>query len=326
MKHKKVCFVVVAVVAVVGGMLGTSGCAKRLPPAGGGPSAPGGVAARPPVTGPGAATKPGQEIVLEVFVPCAFGPASSKIAKLFEAANPGVRINRVVENVSVLAPKIAAGAKPDLFLCNGDREVAALEQKGLVAEKRDFCFTSLVLIVPKANPAGVTSIQDLAKPSVKTIAIGSSETSVGHYAEQVLRQAGIWEKVQKKLVRPRFPIELMKLASEGKVQASIAYGTCFKSEEGEHKKQAAKLKLVADFKEDYCQTIACQAVVVKGCKHPDLASKLAEFLTTPECQAIFAQAGFMTLSETKCYEVPGEKTGHAPGAGTTSPTPSGTGH
>ncbi|MCX7597802.1 MAG: molybdate ABC transporter substrate-binding protein [Armatimonadetes bacterium] len=321
MKKGKFAIGAVLGLAVMLTALFTWGCGKKISPAEGTSGVPGVTPARPPMTGPGAATAPGQETVLEVFVPCAFGPASSKIAKLFEAANPGVRLNRVVENVSVLAPKIAAGAKPDLFLCNGDREVMALEEKGLVAEKRDFCFTSLVLIVPKANPAGVKSIRDLTKPSVKTIAIGSPETSVGYYAEEVLKQAGVWDQVQKKLVRPKFPVELMKLAAQGKVQASIAYGTCFKSEEGEHKQQAAKLKLIADFKADYCQTVACQAMVVKGCKHPELASKLAEFLTTPECQAIFAKAGFMTLDETKCYEVPGEKAGSAAGAGKTPATP-----
>ena len=299
-----------------------AGCGKK---AGAGPvgASPGTVSARPPQAGGAGPVAPGQEVVLEVYVPCAFGPASSKIAKLFEAANPGVRINRVVENVSVLAPKIAAGAKPDLFLCNGDHEVQMLESKGLVAEKRDFCFTSLVLITPKANPAGIKSVQDLVKPAVKTIAVGAPETSVGYYAQEILKQAGVWDKVQKKLVRPRFPIELMKLASEGKVQASIAYGTCFISEEGEHKQQAAKLKLVADFKTGYCQTIPCQAVVIAGCKHPELASKLAEFLTSPECQAIFASSGFMTLSETKCYEVPGEKPAAGPAQGGSSSAPTG---
>lgn len=306
----RVAFVILTLV-VWAAFLG-AGCGKK-PGAGPVGAAPGAVSAQPPQSAPGAPAAPGQEVVLEVYVPCAFGTVSGKLAKLFEAANPGVRVNRVVENVSVLAPKIAAGAKPDLFLCNGDREVLMLESKGLVSEKRDFCFTSLVLIAPKANPAGVKSVADLAKPAVKSIAVGAPETSVGYYAQEILKQAGVWNKIQKKLVRPRFPIELLKLASQGRVQAAIAYATCFKSEDGGHKQQASKLSLVADFQEAYCQTIPCQAVVVAGCKHPDLARKFAEFLTTPECQTILAEAGFMTLSETKCHEAPGEK----PASGTT---------
>lgn len=257
-------------------------------------------------SGPGTAPA-GQEIVLDVYVPCAFADAATEIAVLFEKANPGVRVNRTVENVSTLKPRIANGAKPDVFMCIGDREVIDLEAKGLVDSKRDFCFTSIVLVVPQANPAKIQTIKDLAKPEVKTIALAADDVSAGYYARKVLEENGLWDKVQKKLVRPKFPVELLKLASQGKVQASLAYAACFRAEGGDQKQTAAKIKLITDFLDKYCQSVACSAAVIKGCSNPEQAKAFLDFLTRPECQEIFAKSGFMKLDDPKCFTPAGKE-------------------
>lgn len=270
---------------------------------------------------PEVAPPPQAEVVLDVFVPCAFADATSKIAEMFQAEHPNIRVNRTVENVSVLAPKIEAGAKPDVFLCIGDREVIALDEKGLVDSQRNFCFTSLVLVVPQANPGKVQTLKDLAKADVKTIAVAGDEVSAGYYARQVLEQEGLWDKLEKKLVRPKFPVELLKLAGEGKVQASLAYAACFRAEGGEKKQMAAKIKLISDFLEAHCQTIACPGAVIKGAKHPQEAQAFLDFLTKPECQDLLAAGGFMKLDDPKCFVTPGDKpvaggeSGHPSSAG-----------
>ncbi len=238
---------------------------------------------------------------ITVFSPCAFAKAATKIAKLFEQKHPDVEVTVMVENVGTLVPRIERGAKPEVFMCIGDHEVDELEKKGLVDYAADFCYTSLVLIVPRANPAKVRTLADLAKPEVKTIALADEARSAGYYARKLLEENGLWKKVEHKLVRPRFPVELLKLASKGKVQASIAYGACFRSEEGEKKQLSANLKLIEDFQAEHCQVIACRAAVIKGAAHPDLGREFIDFLTEDECQKIFAAGGFMTLSEPKCY-------------------------
>lgn len=259
------------------------------------PQAPVEPPARPP------ADTRSQPVKLLVYSPCAFAKASAKISKLFEDANPGVKVTVVVENVGSLVPRIERGAKPDVFMCIGDHEVKELEKKGLVDYARDFCFTSLVLVVPKANPARVRTLKDLARPEVKTIAIANDDRSAGYYARRLLEENGLWDKVKAKLVRPRFPVELLKLPAKGKVQASIAYAACFRSKEPEKKDLAANIKLIMDFQPEYCQTIACRAAVIKGADHPELGRKFIDFLTDDECQKILADGGFMTLSEPKCY-------------------------
>lgn len=282
-------------IVVMGALL--AGCGRKQP-----------ASVERPAPGPITA-QPETETVLELFVPCAFAAASGKIAKMFEQANPGVRVNRTVENVGTLVPRILDGAKPDVFMCIGDHEVNLLDEKGLVEYRKPFCFTSLVLVVPQANPAKISSLKDLVKPEVKTIALADDDRSAGYYARQLLEENGLWDKVKGKLVRPRFPIELLKLAGQGKVQASIAYAACFRAEEGEKKQLAAKIKLIEDMLDEYCQSIACEAAVIKGADHADVGRKFVDFLCEPECQQIFAKGGFMKLSEPKCF--PREKKSEA---------------
>lgn len=255
---------------------------------------------------PTAAT--GKTTQLQVYVPCAFEPASVKIKPLFEKSHPGVKIVTVVENVDVLAPKIMKGDKPDVFMCIGDKEVKDMAAKGLVAYQQPMCFTTLVLVVPLANPAKVSKLSDLTKPAVKTIAIGTPDTSVGFYAQKVLEDNHVWDKIQGKLTRPRFPVEMLRLPIAGKVQASIAFGACFRAKEGEEKAQSSKLKLISNFQDKYCLTIACPAAVIKGCQHPDVAKQFVDFLQTDQCQSIFDKAGFMKLSDPKCYTTRSDQT------------------
>ncbi len=296
----------VAAVALVGlAALLCVGCARQ--------KAPGAL--------PQATPAPQEQVVLDVFVPCAFADATSEIAEMFQAEHPNIRVNRTIENVGVLVPRIANGAKPDVFMSIGDREVAGLTEKGLVDAQRDFCFTSIVLVVPQANPGKVATLKDLAKPAVKTIAVAEDELSVGYYSRKILTDNGVWDSVKGKLVRPKFPVELLKMAREGKVQASLAYAACFRAEGGEKKQMAAQIKLISDFLADYCLTIPCTAAVIKGAKHPQEAQAFLDFLTKPECQELFAAGGFMKLDDPKCFVTPGEK----PAAGGESDQPSGTG-
>jgi len=289
--------VLAAVLVVLMAGIVVAGCGRKGAPPSTGPIQP------PAQAGPAAEAGAGQasETVLEVFVPCAFADAIGTIAPLFEKEHPGVRINPNVENVGVLVPRILNGAKPDVFMCIGDKEVDSLQEAGLVDKRKNFCFTTVVLVVPQANPAKVHSLKDLAKPEVKTVAVGSEKLSVGFYARQILRDNGVWEKVKDKLVEPKFPVELLRLPRSGKVQASLAYAACFRAEGADKKRLAAGIKLIEDFQEDYCLTIACAAATIKGAEHLELGRQFIEFLTRPECQDIFKAGGFMRLDDPKCF-------------------------
>ncbi|MFQ6097446.1 MAG: molybdate ABC transporter substrate-binding protein [Armatimonadota bacterium] len=270
---------------------GSAGCSRKTSP----PATP------PPLSVPKQPTA-AQRIKLHVWVPCAYSSTIGDLVGIFAASRPHVEVSPRVENVSVLARRILEGAKPDVFMCVGDREVKAMEEAGLVAYRSDFCFVTLGLVAARGNPLGIRGINDLAADKVQKIGIGTEDISVGHYARMVLNDAGLWENVQGKLVEAKMPIHLLQWVGMGKVDASLAYAACLRaSKKGEISEAASlRLQLIEEFEHEYCQTIPCPAVSVNGCEHPDEAKQFIEFLTTDQAQDIISAAGFLKLGETKC--------------------------
>ena len=65
-----------------------------------------------------------------------------------------------------------------------------LYRDGLVEKPRFLAFNRLVVIVPKDNPAGITSVYDLVQPDIKLV-IANAKVPVGSYTRTVLRNLGI---------------------------------------------------------------------------------------------------------------------------------------
>ena len=51
-----------------------------------------------------------------------------------------------------------------MFAAASPKQPAALYAKGLVDKPVEFATNTLVLIVPKSNPAHITSVSDITKP------------------------------------------------------------------------------------------------------------------------------------------------------------------
>jgi len=269
----------VALIAL-GGLLALAGCGKQSET----PSGEGGAAA--------AST-------IELMVPCGQLGPFSEVAKLFEAANPGVKLVFAPENMVPIMTKILNGkATPDVFLSMGDLEVDTLEQAGLIVEgtRTKYADNSLALMVPKDNPAGVKTITDLAKPAVRGISIADPEkNSVGKHAVEALKAAGIYDKVANKIFIMAMAADTKDATAQKQVQASIGYYPCAVEVhiEGAAPAPEKKLKLVGHIPGDLYEPFSCEGAIVKGAKNPDGGKKLLEFLTTPAAQDVFTKWEFV---------------------------------
>ncbi len=246
---------------------------------------------------PGAAAGPAKTI--EAMVPCGQVGPFSEVLKLFQKANPGVEVHWIPENIVTITAQIVDGvSKPDLFLTMGDLEMDQVEQAGLVAEgtRTKYAENSLAIMTPAANPAGVHTIADLAKPAVKGIAIPDPETnSVGKHAIAALKAAGIWDQVEGKIFVMRMAADTKDAAAQGQVQAMIGYYPCAVEVHvpGQPPTEAKKLKMVGHIASDLYSPFWCEGAVVEGSKNPEGGRKLLEFLTTPEAQEIFRKWQFV---------------------------------
>src|SRR6185436_19773521 len=77
-----------------------------------------------------------------------------------------------------------------------------VKEKGFAHETKPLLGNTLVIVVPKENPAKVSKPEDLSGPAVKKIAVAGPTVPAGIYARQALTKLKLWDDLeqQKKIV------------------------------------------------------------------------------------------------------------------------------
>jgi molybdate transport system substrate-binding protein len=127
---------------------------------------------------------------LTVFAASSLTEAFTKLGAQYEKAHPGMRVRFDFAGSQQLAARLEQGARADVFASADARWMAFASAKGLLAgPSQPFAHNSLVLIVPRSNPARIGALADLRRPGVKLVLCGDA-VPAGHYARQVLRNLG----------------------------------------------------------------------------------------------------------------------------------------
>jgi molybdate transport system substrate-binding protein len=174
-----------------------------------------------------------------VLVSPAAGPAASPITvfaassltRAFPAIDPNATYSFAGSNA--LATQLTLGAPADVFASANTTIPATLYAQGLVEKPVNFTRNTLVVIVPRRNPAGIHTIYDLTKPGVK-IDIANSGVPVGSYTLTILNNLNLTSKVLANVVSQETDVEnvLTKVALD-QADAGFVYATDAKSVAGE---------------------------------------------------------------------------------------------
>ena len=127
---------------------------------------------------------------LTVFTAASLTGAFGEIGQMYEnETNISVVFN--FDGSQALRTQIENGAYADLFASANKKQMNALKNGGLMNNSSVVIFTKnkLSLIVPKDNPANISSLLDLAKPGLK-IVMGTKDVPVGDYALQIISNLG----------------------------------------------------------------------------------------------------------------------------------------
>jgi molybdate transport system substrate-binding protein len=96
-----------------------------------------------------------------------------------------------------------------------------------------FTRNTLVVVVPKANPARIRSVYNLAKPGVKLVIAGSG-VPVGSYTLQILKNMGLTAKVTPNFVSQETDVrEVLAKVALGQADAGFVYSTDAKTVPGQ---------------------------------------------------------------------------------------------
>jgi len=138
---------------------------------------------------------------LIVFAAADLQFALTEIAADFAAAgHPRPTIS--FGSTGTFSQQIENGAPADVFFAADERALADLEAKGLLlaGTRRPYAIGDIVL-VERAGLPPVTTLSDLARPELRTVAIADPEHApYGRAAREALVRSGAWPGVEPKLV------------------------------------------------------------------------------------------------------------------------------
>jgi molybdate transport system substrate-binding protein len=124
-----------------------------------------------------------------------------------------------------LAFQIQQGAPADVFAAASQKYPELLYRQGLVQKPIPFATNTLVLIVPKSNPADIHSVLDLTKPGIKLV-IGDPSVPVGAYTRTLLNNFGVLSAVLKNVVSQATDVkQIVALVATGEADAGFVYVT-----------------------------------------------------------------------------------------------------
>ncbi len=149
--------------------------------------------------------------------------AAASLTNVFPAIDAGPRYSFAGSNT--LAAQIRLGAPADVFASANTSIPAQLFAQGLLEQPVNFTRNTLVIVVPKSNPASINSIYDLTKPGA-TVDIANSAVPAGSYTLQVLGQMNLIKAVLANVVSQETDVrEVLAKVALGQVDAGFVYAT-----------------------------------------------------------------------------------------------------
>jgi molybdate transport system substrate-binding protein len=232
---------------------------------------------------------------LGVFAAASLAGAFGDIARAFERAHAGVRVQLNLAGTQMLVAQIEQGAKADVFASADAQWMATLKEHGHVeGEPRRFARNRLVVIVPRTNPARIGKLADLARPGVKFV-IGVESVPVGRYAREMLARLGAEPGFDGDFARRA----LANVVSQeenvkgvvGKVQLGEAdAGICYRSDVTA---SVARLVRVIEIPAEANAIADYPIAVVAGAPHADLAREFVAQVLAAEGQRALERNGLV---------------------------------
>ena len=220
----------------------------------------------------------GSDTTLTVLAASSLTDALPKIGDAFSATHDDVDVQFSFAGSQELVAQADNGAPADVLALAGPSSLEALDLPASNAV--DFAKNRLTIIVPKGNPAHVTSIEDLADPNVK-VALAGPEVPAGAYALEAFKNAGISvdpvsEETDVKAVVTRVAV--------GGADAGVVYVTDATAADAGIEDVAIPraLNVIATY----------PAVSLTDSENAELAADFVRFLVSDDAQQILNDYGF----------------------------------
>ena len=228
-------------------------------------------------------------VTLTVSAAADLTPAFEELGRLFEN-DTGIKVIFNFGSTGQLTQQIEQGAPVDLLAAANVSFVEELERKNLIIPDTKTLYAQgrITLWTRSDSPLKLESIEDLAKPEVRRIAIANPEHApYGQAAQQALQSSGIWERVSSRLVFGENIRQTLQYAETGNVDAAIVALSLSIHSNGRWVLIPEKLH----------QPLNQALAVIRSTQHEAETRRFASFINSPQGRPIMRKYGFVLPGE-----------------------------
>lgn len=215
-----------------------------------------------------------------------------EVVAVFRQAHPADRIDTIYGSSGKFHAQIRQGAPYDLFFSADIQYPQLLASEGFAAAAvRPYALGRIVLWSASRDASRMT-LADLADPSIRRIAIANPRHApYGKRAEEALRAAGLWEKVQDRLVMGENIAQTAQYVQSGNADVGIVALALALNKElaarGGHALIDAALH--APLEQGF--------IVTQRAAGNALAHRFADYMDSPGARQVMARHGFALPGE-----------------------------
>jgi molybdate transport system substrate-binding protein len=208
--------------------------------------------------------------------------AAASLTEVFPKVSPASRFQFAGSNQ--LALQISRGAPADVFASASPVYTQQLFRDGRVEKPRTFATNSLVLAVPRSNPAKIRSVFDLARRPKLKLVVAGEKVPIGLYTREVLKRLALLRVLRKAVSQEPDVKGIVGKLALGEADAGFVYATDVR---------AASSRLIAIPLPKRSQpTVRYEVAVVKAAANRESALEFVADLLSTDGRRVLAQTGF----------------------------------
>ncbi len=208
--------------------------------------------------------------------------AAASLTEVLPKVSPSSRFQFAGSNQ--LALQITRGAPADIFASASPIYTQGLFRDGLVEKPRAFAANSLVLAVPRSNPAKIRSVYDLARRPKLKLVVAGQKVPIGLYTREVLKRLSLLRVLRKAVSQEPDVKGIVGKLAVGEADAGFVYATDVR---------AASSRLIAIPLPKRSQpTVLYEVAVVKGSGNREGALEFVADLLSTDGRHALEKAGF----------------------------------
>jgi molybdate transport system substrate-binding protein len=208
--------------------------------------------------------------------------AAASLTEVLPKVSPSSRFQFAGSNQ--LALQISRGAPADVFASASPVYTQGLFRDGLVEKPRTFATNSLVLAVPRSNPAKIRSVFELAKRPKLKLVIAGQKVPIGLYTREVLRRLALLKVLRKAVSQEPDVKGIVGKLALGEADAGFVYATDVRA--------ASSRVIGIPLPKRSQPTVRYEVALVKGSKKREAALELVADLLSTEGRSELRKAGF----------------------------------